>query len=122
MFNPYSQNTQYYPQMMSNQTMQYMKQEVIKVHGEDGAKAYQLAPNSSVLLLDDISPIVWLKQTDGGGFATLTPYSITPYQKQPTIDVVSLEERIRILEEKINESNTTNAKRTKSNEQHNGTD
>lgn len=115
MFNPYQQFPQNYTPYNTMPT-QYTKQEIIKVHGEDGAKAFQLAPNSSVLLLDDNSPIVWLKVTDGGGYATLTPYSITPFKKDPDVDVRTLEQRIQALEEKMNESNTTNAKHTKSNE------
>lgn len=119
MFNPYQQyqqNQQNYAQQYNTMPNQMYKQEIIKVHGEEGAKAFQLAPNSSVLLLDDISPIVWLKTTDGAGYPMLTPYTITPFQKQPEINVQSLEERITKLEEKLNESNTTNVKHSKSNE------
>lgn len=115
MFNPYQQNTQFYPPYNMPQ-MPQSRQEVIKVHGIDGANAYQLAPNSSVLLLDDNSPIVWFKSTDGAGYATVTPYTITPYKQEPVSDIKSLEERIKILEDKLNESNTSNVKRTKANE------
>jgi hypothetical protein len=33
-------------------------QEVIRVNGRQGAEAYQMAPNSSVLLLDENAPVV----------------------------------------------------------------
>lgn len=86
---------------------QQQKTEVTRVNGEGGASAYQLPPNSSALLLDTTAPIVWLKTTDGAGYPSLTPYSITPYKP-----VNTLEERITKLEEMINaKSNTTNAKR-----------
>lgn len=45
-----------------NTTLQ--RQEVIRVNGRNGAEAYQMAPNSSILLLDETAPIVWLKTTD----------------------------------------------------------
>ena len=52
--------------------------EVIRVHGEEGAKAYNLAPNSSIILMDETEPVVWLKTTDGAGYPTVTGYDITP--------------------------------------------
>jgi hypothetical protein len=33
-------------------------QEVVRVNGRNGAEAYQMAPNSSVLLLDESAPVV----------------------------------------------------------------
>lgn len=55
-----------------------VKTEVIRVHGEEGAKAYPLAPNSSIILMDETEPVVWLKTTDGAGYPTVTGYDITP--------------------------------------------
>lgn len=34
------------------------RQEVVRVNGKNGADAYQMAPNSSILLLDETAPIV----------------------------------------------------------------
>lgn len=96
---PYQQPTAY--QGSFNQQMMN-KVEVVKVSGKPGAEAYNLAPNSSILLLDETAPIVWLKTTDGAGYPTVTPYSITPYQPEPPIDAKNLEERIKRLEEIIN--------------------
>lgn len=78
------------------------KQEIVRVNGENGAKAYQLAPNSSALLLDESAPLVWLVQTDGAGYKTAVPYTIAPYQAQQTPDLHSLEERIQRLEDMLN--------------------
>ena len=61
-----------------------------------------MAPNSSILLMDEHDPIVWLKQTDGAGYATVTPYTVTPYQAAPPVDVNSLENRVKRLEEMLN--------------------
>ena len=100
-----------------NQQTQYQRTEVVKVNGEGGAKAYQMPPNSSALLLDETAPIVWLKTTDGAGFPSFSPYSITPYKPAPPVDVNGLEQRIARLEEMINaKPDTTNAKRRKSEE------
>ena len=91
----YNQNYNSYPQGYPNSIycnsfnspMQpQIRSEIVKVNGENGARAYQLAPNSSSLLLDESAPIVWLVQSDGAGYRTITPYIITPYQAEPTIN------------------------------------
>ena len=81
------------------------RHEVIKVNGKGGAEAFQMMPNSNVLLLDETAPIVWFKTTDGAGYPTLTPYQITPYEPEKPVDVKSLEERIERIERLVsNES------------------
>lgn len=93
------------------------RQEIVHVNGENGARAYQLPPNSNILLLDDTAAIVWLCQTDGAGYKTVTPYTITPYQPEPVPDMKSLESRIAKLEEMLNgKPDSSNAKPKKSNE------
>lgn len=67
--NPYLQNYGY-----------SQKVEVVKVHGEHGANAFQLPPNSSALLLDETEPLVWLVYTDGAGYKTVIPYKISKAQ------------------------------------------
>lgn len=98
-----------YPSMYNNNFQQQnqniygIKQEVVRVNGKNGADAYQLAPNSSILLLDESAPIVWLKTTDGAGYATVAAYDIVPHQDEIPVDTKSLEIRISKLEEIINE-------------------
>lgn len=84
----------------------YNRTEIIHVNGENGARAFQMMPNSQALLLDDTAPLVWLAQTDGAGYKTITPYEIKPFeQKEP---IKSLEERIERIERMLNdESNST---------------
>lgn len=82
-YNPYGS----YPQQMS----------VIRVNGENGAKALQLAPNSSALVLDETAPIVWLCQSDGAGYKTAKPYKIEPME---ITTPESLEKRLARLEAK----------------------
>ena len=84
-------------QGMSAQTFQ-----ITRVNGRNGADAFRMAPNSSILLMDENDPIVWLKQTDGAGYATVTPYTVTPYQAAQPVDVTSLESRVKRLEDMIN--------------------
>ena len=79
------------------------KQEVTKVNGKEGANAFPLPPNSSVLMLDINRPIVYLKQSDGAGYCSITPYKIEPYTEEET-ERNDLEKRIKRLEDIINES------------------
>ena len=118
-FNGFSTPTQ-------NSTMNYFgginansfpRYTIIQVRGQNGAEALQMAPNSKVLLLDETDPLVWFVQTDGAGYKTVTPYSITPYQPEPPVDLNSIELRLSALEEKINAKsyNGANKQRKQSN-------
>ena len=98
---PY-QNNQYLQNLMLPQ-----QQEVVKVNGKNGVDAFQLAPNSSALLLDTTASIVWLVQTDGAGYKTSTPYDITPHISEEEVQYKTLEERISKLEETINAKSNT---------------
>ena len=74
--------------------------EVIKVNGEAGANNFQMAPNSSQLLVDNTNPnLIWLVQTDGAGYLTALPYDVTPHQVQPQINLNDLAERVKNLED-----------------------
>lgn len=99
-YNPYGYQPMV-PQSTAGNQQSVMCQ-VTRVNGRNGADALRMAPNSSILLLDENEPIVWLKVTDGAGYATVTPYSISPYQAAAPVDVNSLEERVKRLEEKLN--------------------
>ncbi|MDD6936804.1 MAG: hypothetical protein PUI99_07760 [Clostridiales bacterium] len=105
-------------QMRQNDWQQRMQSrnapryEVIQVNGENGARAFAMAPNSSALLMDSTAPIVWLCTTDGAGYLTASPFSIAPYQQEKPVDVKTLEERIERLEAKLSEqSDAAPAKR-----------
>ena len=113
-----------YPSINQNQLSQLLLQQslqspigqsqrVPEVTGRAGAEAYQLSADSSVLLLDNTAPIVWLVKTDGAGYKSLMPYDIKPHEEEKPIDhYKALEERITKLEEAVNgKSNTSNAKR-----------
>ena len=92
---------------------QTQQTKVVEVTGRGGADAFQLAPDSSILLLDNTAPIVWLAKTDGAGYKTLMAYDIKPHEEEKSVDhYKDLEERIAKLEETVNaKSDTTNVKR-----------
>ncbi|MBR0113414.1 MAG: hypothetical protein IJM02_06675 [Clostridia bacterium] len=92
------------PMTTSGLYQNFGRQEIVKVSGENGARAYQMAPNSSALLLDENNPIIWLAQTDGAGYKTVSAYSITPYKPAPVIDINNLDERLKRIEAIISES------------------
>lgn len=100
-FNPYGGFSAAGAQNQSYPQQTYQGQ-ITRVNGRNGADALRLAPNSSVLLMDENDPIVWLKVTDGAGYATVTPYSIAPYQAATPVDVNGLEARVKRLEDKLN--------------------
>lgn len=71
-------------QQPSYQYNQYQQnQGIIKVSGIDGANAYQIPPNSSVPLFDTDQSILYIKSTDGLGFATVSEFTISPRQFTP---------------------------------------
>ena len=75
----------------------YPRYEIMRVHGEESARSFKMAPNSECFLADLTDPHrMWLAQTDGTGFMTLTQLDVNIHQDipQPT-----LEERIKHLED-----------------------
>lgn len=104
-YNGYTGVSGYQPtnyQTPSPLNYQLPRTEVIKVNGRNGVDAFQMAANSSVLLLDQNMPVVWFVQTDGAGYKTATPYNISPYQEETAPNISSLEARIKRLEDLIN--------------------
>ena len=100
----------YRARLGSMQTFQLPRYEIIRVNGENGARAFQMAPNSTALLLDDTAPFVWFVQTDGAGYKTETPFSISPYQPTPPVDVNALETRLAAIEAMLAEMEKKNGK------------
>ncbi len=63
------------PQPMSQQ------QNVVRVNGLEGAKAYTMNANSVVALFDANEEKFYLKISDGANFSTINTYSYTPYEE-----------------------------------------
>lgn len=91
--NPYASR---YNAIAAQQSPKY---EVIHVNGENGANALQMAPNSSVIVMDDTAPIVWLCQTDGAGYKTTQPFDIAPHKAALQTDIADIDARLKRLEE-----------------------
>ena len=117
-YQPYNPYGGYYttPQTQTAPQQQQIQQNVLRVNGINGANAIQLRPNSSILAIDDTQPVVWLAQTDGAGYKTVTPYAITPVQDVQENKIRQLESEIadlkKIVEEiKYEQSNVRQTKR-----------
>ena len=107
-FNPYG----YVPQQQMPQVQQT---QVVKVNGENGAKAYNIGANSSALLLDESGLMVWLVTSDGAGYKTVSAYDITPHQTEPKPDYVNFESRLQTVEKRLEEIMNANARNTSAN-------
>lgn len=106
MYNPYTMQFPYPQYSQSSIGIPHVK-------GMNEAQSYNLPSNSSILLLDETAPIVYLVKTDSACYKTVTPYTITEYKPKPIPDMESLLNRIELLERKLNnESDTKSDKPT----------
>ena len=65
------------------QFQQRAQMQLIRVTGMDGAKAYQMPPNSVVPLFDADNDIMYVKSTDGAGFPTIRTFAFQPIENKP---------------------------------------
>lgn len=97
--------------------------QITKVNGENGAKAFQMPPNSSIILLDESNPKVYIKETDGASYPKLSVYKLVPDDELIRTDaeikdeddkskeqIKKLEERIAVLERFVTNSKAIAAK------------
>lgn len=103
MYNPY-----FYQQNYQQQQNYLPQQQIIQVNGKASVDTIQLAPNSSVLVMDTSAPIVWMCVSDGIGKVTSTPYDIVVHKEEPPVDMASVETRISRLEQIIAEMRSNN--------------
>ena len=83
--NNYMQAPQYQPQRQQMQFMQ-QKSNIIRVNGIKGADAFYLGPNEAVILFDENEDIMFHKQTDGAGYATIRVFDFTERKAAPKQD------------------------------------
>ena len=74
-------------------------QQVLQVNGKASVDSIQMAPNSSVLVMDTTAPIVWLCVSDGVGRVTATPYDVSKHIDPPAPD--SVEARLGAIEDAL---------------------
>lgn len=100
----------YYGAGYMNQPYTQPKTEIIKVNGKNGAEAFQMPANSQALLLDETAPIVWLVQTDGAGYKTISAFDLTPHEEMNMNSTLKdIEKRLAKVEKQLNgKSNTRN--------------
>lgn len=78
MYDPYWGRMQGYPQ----QPVQMQPvQQLIRVTGLEGAKAYQMAANSTAALFDAGEDMMYIKSTDGAGFPTIRVFRFEPVEQ-----------------------------------------
>lgn len=110
--NPYAslmgQNQFYNPQMMNPTPIQPQEQaqNLIRVNGIDGAKAYQMPANSTVALFDSNEDVMYVKSTDGAGFPSIRTFEFTEKVnaevKSPDVEYISREEFEKFKKELMN--------------------
>ena len=112
---PYMQNMnpQIHSQMGQFNAQMQVQQPVnglTRVTGIDGAKAYQMPPNSVAALFDDSYDIMYVKSTDGAGFPTIRIFDFyehkeeTPVQKQSVnFENFATKQELQTLQSQIEE-------------------
>ena len=80
---PYTQPAQnpYMDRLAQMQPTPQPSDGLIRVTGMDGARAYQMPPNSAVALFDGGQDVFYVKTTDGAGFPTIRAYSFQPMEQ-----------------------------------------
>jgi hypothetical protein len=121
MLNTYGFGQPFQPQPIQA-AMPAAQQQVVRVSGENGAKTYQIGPNSSALLLDESGLLVWLVTSDGAGYKTVQAYDITPHKVKQAPDYGNLESRIKRLEDMINGNTANTAATQRKHDEPDGTD
>jgi hypothetical protein len=82
MYNPYtpSYNPSYSPQNTYQAVylgQSQHPQQLTRVTGIEGARAYQMPPNSVAPLFDANRDVLYVKSTDGAGFPTIRAFTFT---------------------------------------------
>lgn len=121
----YQPQQMYYPQMQSQGQQTQNGNSLIWVSGEAGAKAYLVAPNTTVTLWDSESQTIFLKSADATGMPSMKilDYTIRSNAPQETVsdahsdfatkvdvesirkDILALRERVDVLAKKGDEVN-----------------
>ena len=123
--NPYAsligQNQFYQQPGMNNQQFfqqQEQPQNLIRVNGLEGAKAYQMSANSTVALFDANNDLMYVKSTDGAGFPSIRTFTFSELQEEPkteqNVDYISREEFEEFKKELMNNGKQS-IQRSKSN-------
>ena len=102
--NGFNNYNQFQPQLTQPQVN---TQNLIRVNGIDGAKAYQMPANSTVALFDNNEDIMYIKTTDGAGFPAIRTFAFNEVVAntnpiQDNADYVTRDEFNKLKEELLN--------------------
>ena len=79
-FNPYGFNPNPYPN--NNNYQQPKANQYFWVNGKESAKAFQIMPNQSVMLMDNDKPLVYMKTTDGLGKSDMRYFKLVEISEE----------------------------------------
>ena len=87
--NPYAALMGYNPQSPQNMFSPQIEpvQNLVRVNGVDGAKAYQMPANSTVALFDANEDIMYIKTTDGAGFPAIRLFRFEELKQETAQEV-----------------------------------
>lgn len=79
--------------------------EIQRVNGKESAMSYAMGPNSSVVLVDNLAPKIWLVTTDSSGFKAVTGFRIIPDEEEikPAEEATPAEDPIKKLMKRMDE-------------------
>lgn len=80
---------QYQPQMPQQPAQQQQQNNIIWVSGEAGAKAFLIAPNTTVQLWDSDDQVIYLKSADASGMPSMKILDYTIRSQTPVNAPVS---------------------------------
>ena len=75
------------PQMMNNNNNRINN--IFQVMGPEGALAYQIGPDSKVILMDTNRPVFYMKQSDSGGYSETKAYEFHEISLMPEQSVAT---------------------------------
>ena len=123
--NPLGGYNPYLAQTVQNQFVPVVPQqgprmEIQRVNGRESALSFAIGPNSSVILVDNLEPKIWIVTTDSSGYKAINGFKIIPDEEPQTATddpIKALSERIDKLEKRMNdnvESDTKPSRKSKS--------
>ena len=110
-----------YPYYGYNHDMGYPSNNLIRVTGIDGAKAYQMGPNSTMALFDGAEDLMYIKSTDGAGFPTIRTFKfeeVPPTGMSAATEYMTRAEVEAYVEQFVSEKSTkSNSRKSKNNDE-----
>ena len=78
-----------FPQMTQMNIPAAPQMQVQYVNDKQSAEAYQMSPNSSVILMDSNLPRFYMKQTDASGISTIKAYDFKEAEEEKPVEYVT---------------------------------